>query len=107
MIVGTIDFEYGTQVEIEKYHRTMDLEDFSGHYRSLCDIANQRFGRDRALNVVRVDYIKEEFTDGIATLMGSPLVEGSTASCVLAALGDDTDFSENDQGRLFYMKRDI
>ncbi len=99
MIVGTIDFEYGTQVEIEKYHRTMDLEDFSGHYRSLCDIANQRFGRDRALNVVRVDYIKGEFTDGIATLMGSPLVEGSTASCVPSALRDDTDFSENDQGK--------
>lgn len=99
--VGNINFTQGTASQIQQYASTVfpETDLINPELLEICDLMNSTVGTSRALNVAFVDFVGDDSTAGISTgLPGSPMVEGSPISCVVAALQGDTDFANNTQG---------
>ncbi len=99
--VGSINFTQGTASQIQQYSSTLFPEEdlINAELLEVCELMDSTVGATRALNVAFVDEVGDDSTAGISTgLPGSPMVDGSPISCVVAALQGDTDFSNNTQG---------
>lgn len=99
--VGSINFEQGTASEIQQFSSTLFPEEdlINEELLDICELTNDVFGATRALNIAFVDAVGDDSTAGISTgLPGSPMVDDSPISCVVAALQGDTDFANNTQG---------
>jgi hypothetical protein len=98
---GTINFTIGSDSQKQRYASNFFPESDLVHSSllDLCGLMASTVGSNRALNVAFVDDVGDEGTAGISVgLPGSPMVDGSPISCVVAALQGNTDFANNTQG---------
>jgi hypothetical protein len=101
MRLGNVNFTTGSAAQKQRFSTTVFGEEdlINVELLELCQAMGDEIGYTRALNVALVDFVGDDGTAGIATgLPGSPMVEGSPISCVVAALQDDSNFSANTQG---------
>jgi len=98
---GSFNFFEASASQIQRYSSTFFPEEdlINSGLQDICELMSDEVGTSRALNIAILDFVGDDGTAGISTgLPGSPMVDGSPISCVVAALQGNSDFSSNTQG---------